>query len=365
MFYTETVDLKRFLRPDWDDLEPYTPVKPLDVLAAEIGLPVGDIVKLDANENLYGPIPEIREAIAHADLHIYPDPGQVALRVAIAGYCGVTPEQVVAGSGADDLIDIILRVVLPNAIVNCTPTFGMYDFLGRVNGARVIEVPRLPDFAVDLPKVERAVGAGAMMVFLTSPNNPTGNVLPHEDVERLCALDALIVIDEAYVEFGAPTSIPLLATHPNLVILRTFSKWAGLAGLRVGYALCHPDLAACLMAVKQPYNVTVAGDVAARTAIAHRGPIMETVSMIVAERDRMARLVSELGWLKPLPSAANFVLFEVHGRAAADVAAALRRMGVLVRYYNRPDLSNYIRISAGRPQDTDRLLAALRTLEAA
>ena len=157
-------------------------------------------------------------------------------------------------------------------------------------------------------------------------------MLSRNEVERLCALDALIVIDEAYVEFGAATAIPLLAKHPNLVILRTFSKWAGLAGLRVGYALCHPDLAACL---------------------------------IVAERERMSRLLGELGWLKPLPSAANFVLFEVHGRAASEVAAALRRMGVLVRYYNRPDLANYIRISAGRPRDTDRLLAALRTLEAA
>ena len=144
------------------------------------------------------------------------------------------------------------------------------------------------------------------------------------------------------------------------MILRTFSKWAGLAGLRVGYALCDPSLAECLMAVKQPYNVNVAADVAARAAIEHRAEILETVRCIVAERARMARLVGGLGWLEPLPSEANYVLFRVQGRDAGQVVADLRRRGVLVRYYARPDLKNYIRISACRPEDTDRLLEALK-----
>jgi histidinol-phosphate aminotransferase len=357
--------IRDLLRADWDALEPYTPVKPLDVLAAEIGVAVEQLVKLDANENLYGPHPAIMEAIAAADLHIYPDPGQAALREAIAGYAGVTPAQVVAGSGADDLIDVVLRVVQPKSVVNCTPTFGMYDFLARINNAAVIEVPRLAGFDVDVEGVEAAVSAGARVVFLTSPNNPTGNPLALADLQRLCALDALVVVDEAYVEFGpaGASAVPLLPGQPNLVILRTFSKWAALAGLRVGYALCHPDFADCLMAVKQPYNITVAGDVAARAAIAHRAELMETVRCITAERDRMTEQVAGLGWLQPLPSAANFVLFEISGRPAASVAAGLRRRGVLIRYYARPDLQNYIRISAGRPGDTDRLMAALREVE--
>lgn len=362
MSYTGPVDLKRFLRPDWDSLEPYKPIKPLDVLAAEIGIPVGQLVKLDANENLYGPVPEVLEAIAAADLHIYPDPSQTALREAIAGYAGVAPGQVVAGSGADDLIDVVLRVVQPAAVVNCTPTFGMYTFLAQINNARTVEVPRGRGFEIDVEGVAAAVGAGASVVFLTSPNNPTGNALAEADLERLCALDALIVVDEAYVEFGSRSAVPQLAAHSNLIILRTFSKWAALAGLRVGYALCHEEFAACLMAVKQPYSVSVAGDVAARAAIAQRGPIMETVRCIVAERERMAGQLAELGWLRPLPSEGNFVLVQVDGREAKEVASALRAKGVLIRHYDRPDLAGYIRISAGRPQDTDRLLAALREI---
>ena len=305
------------------------------------------------------------EAIAKADLHIYPDPGQTALRAAIANYVGVAPEQIVAGTGADDLIDILLRLTMPEAVAVIVPTFGMYRFLARIVGAKVIEVPRTEGFAVDVGGAAAAVDEGASVVFVTSPNNPTGNALTRAEAEALCALDALIVIDEAYIEFGGETSIPLIASHPNLVVLRTFSKWAGLAGLRVGYSVSVPELATPMMAIKQPYNVNVAADVAARAALEHRGEIFETVRCIAAERDRMAREVASLGWLNPLPSQSNFVLFHVTGgRRAKDVVAALRERGVLVRYYDRPDLANYIRISAGRPEDTDRLLAALRAVEA-
>lgn len=359
------MDIRRLIRPDFEDLDEYTPVKPLAVLAAEIGVPVDRIVKLDANENLYGPIPEIREAVANADLHIYPDPGQHALREAIAQYVGVEPEQVVAGAGADDLIDVLLRLVQPESVVDVPPTFGMYSFLAKINGARVVEAARLDRFRPDLPAIADCVADGASIVFLASPNNPTGSALVREEIAALARLEAFIVIDEAYIEFGGESAVPLIARHPNLVVLRTFSKWAGLAGLRVGYSVSSPDVARMLMQLKQPYNVNVAADVAAREALKHRGRIFETVKCIVAERERMAKAVSALGWLNAVPSEANFVLFKVCDRSASDVAATLRRQGVLIRHYNRPGLRGYIRISAGRPEDTDRLLEALRALEAA
>jgi histidinol-phosphate aminotransferase len=350
------------VRADWDTLEPYVPVKPLDVLAAEIGLPVERLVKLDANENLYGTHPAVLDAVSRAGLHIYPDPGQSALRDAIAGYVGhgVRPEQVVAGQGADDLIDLVFRLFMPRAIVDCPPTFGMYRFLAHINQAEVVDAWRGEGFALDLTAIERAVEGGATVVFLTSPNNPTGNPLRPAELERLLTLPAVIAVDEAYVEFAGGTCAGLLAAHDNLVILRTFSKWAGLAGLRVGYALCAEPVAERLMAIKQPYNVNVAADVAARAAIAHRAEIAETIAQIIAERERMSAAVASLGWLRPWPSQANFVLFDVLRGEAASTAAALRARGVLVRYYDRPGLRNCIRISAGRPEDTDRLLAALK-----
>jgi histidinol-phosphate aminotransferase len=357
------VDPLRFIRSDFEQLEEYVPVKPLDVLAAEIGMPVDQLVKLDANENLYGPAQEIRDAIASADLHIYPDPGQTALRQALGEYCSVGPEQVVAGSGADDLIDILIRLVDPEAVVISPPSFGMYGFLAKINRTRVVSVPRMPDFALDVPSIARAVqDSNARLVFLASPNNPTGNLVSEAETEALCELEALVVIDEAYIEFSGGSVVSLIARFPNLVVLRTFSKWAGLAGLRVGYGIANPEIARRMMAIKQPYNVNVAGDVAAQTALRLRHTVNEGVRALVAERERMVAEVTALGWLKPIPSAANFVLFAVEGRSGKDVRDSLRSRGVLVRYYDSPELQNYIRISAGRPEDTDRLLAALRSL---
>jgi histidinol-phosphate aminotransferase len=358
------MDPLELIRADFGELEEYSPVKPLDVLAAEIGLPVERLVKLDANENLYGAAAEIRAAIAEADLHIYPDPSQAALRTAIAEYVNADDSQVVAGTGADELIDVLIRLVMPTKVAIATPTFGMYRFLAKIARAEPIEVPRRPNFDLDVVAIQRAVHDGASMVFLTSPNNPTGNAVNRAELEAVCSLHALVVVDEAYIEFGGESAVPLIAQYPNLVILRTFSKWAGLAGLRVGYAVADRALASRMMAIKQPYNVNIAADVAARAALKHRATIFETVQCIVAERDRMATLVARTGWLKAYPSQANFVLFAVEGRPARDVAAGLRRLGVLVRYYDRPDLANCIRISAGRPEDTDRLVEALQSLEA-
>ena len=356
------MELRKLLRSDLDEIEEYVPVKPLDMLAAEIGVPIDRLVKLDANENLYGPHPEVLKAIANAPVHIYPDPGQERLRGVIANWLGVEPEQVVAGTGADDLIDVLIRVVMPSAVAIATPTFGMYRFLAKISRATPVEVPRRPNFDLDVVPLRHAVHDGAGIVFLTSPNNPTGNPVNRAELDALCNLEALIVVDEAYIEFGGESVVPLIAEHPNLVVLRTFSKWAGLAGLRVGYSVSHPELATYLLALKQPYNVNVAAEAGAIAAIEHYAEIRETIASITAERDRMAHLCAELGWLKPVPSQANFVLMGVEGRSAKDVAAALRAKGVLVRYYNRPDLANYIRISAGRPEDTDRLLEALRGL---
>lgn len=356
------MELRKLLRNDLDELEEYVPVKPLDVLAAEIGLPVDRLVKLDANENLYGPHPEVSKAIAAAPFHIYPDPGQARLRGTIADWLGVEPDQVVAGTGADDLIDVLIRLVMPPAVAIATPTFGMYRFLAKISRVKPVEVPRRPNFDLDVVALRHAVHDGAGIVFLTSPNNPTGNPVNRAELDAICNLEALIVVDEAYIEFGGESVVPLIARHPNLVVLRTFSKWAGLAGLRVGYSLSHPELAAHMMALKQPYNVNVAAEAGAIAAIRHYAEVRETIASITAERDRMAGLCAQLGWLKPLPSQANFVLMGVEGRSAKDVAAALRSKGVLVRYYDRPDLANYIRISAGRPEDTDRLLEALRAI---
>lgn len=206
----------------------------------------------------------------------------------------MTEQNVVAGAGSDDILDVVLRVVSPESIVICTPTFGMYSFLGKASGINVIEVPRLPDFNVDVPAVVAAIRQHkATLCFLPSPNNPTGTVLPNADAETILKEDCLLVVDEAYADFCDTTAMPLLATHQNLMVCRTFSKWAGLAGLRLGYGVGHVDLVTPMMAIKQPYNVNTASEAAGLAALRHRDEIMVSVRALRAEKDRMFKRLTE------------------------------------------------------------------------
>jgi histidinol-phosphate aminotransferase len=346
-------------------MEPYTPILPFEVLSSQLGRAPSEIVKLDANENPYGPHPAVREALAAYPFpHIYPDPEHRQLRDALAEYTGAPAEHILPGHGADELIDLLMRITVGpgDAIIDCPPTFGMYSFDAGLAGARVIRVPRGPDFRVDVEGIERAVTvSGAKLLFLTSPNNPDGSLLSQADLVRLLDLPVLVVLDEAYIEFaGLERSVSRWVTErENLIVLRTFSKWAGIAGLRLGYGIFPGWLMPVLWKAKQPYNVNVAATVAGLASLAHRSEIQATVDALIAERERIYRELAAFPCLHPYPSRANFVLARVERFDARELKAALAQQGILVRYYARPGLENCIRVSAGRPADTDALLAAL------
>ena len=193
------------------------------------------------------------------------------------------------------------------------------------------------------------------LVMLPSPNNPTGTLLPNSDIEILCKEDAYIVIDEAYADFAGCSADELLGKYPNLMVARTFSKWAGLAGLRAGYALADPAIIERMMAIKQPYNVNVAAEAMARSALANREKILLTIKSLLDQRDRLIAFLEHYRFLRPHKTHSNFVLCDVVGADAAAMAGYLRNKGVLVRYFGTQggQLQNNIRISSGRPQDID------------
>lgn len=362
------------LRPHIAALAPYTPIVPFEVLSQRLGRPAEQIVKLDANENPYGPAPAVQAALAaYPYLHIYPDPEQRALRTALADYTGVPAANILPGHGADELIDLICRVFLGpgDGVIDCPPTFGMYRFDAALAGAQVIKVPRHRDFRVDAEAIWSAfrnppATVQPKLLFLTSPNNPDGGLLDEDDLARLLALPLMVVVDEAYVEFAglAHSVAHQVPARDNLIVLRTFSKWAGMAGLRLGYGIFPDWLMPVLWKAKQPYNVNVAATVAGLASLAHRDALQPTVDALVAERDRLISELARFSFLTPYPSRANFVLCRVTGRAAAVLQQELAARGILVRHYAVPGLENCIRVSAGRPQDTDALLAALRDLDA-
>jgi histidinol-phosphate aminotransferase len=367
------------IRPHLENLPPYTPIEPFEVLSQRLGMPARDIVKIDANENPYGPSPKARRALAElAYPHIYPDPESRALRAALSAFTGAPVENLLAGSGADELIDLLLRVLLEpgDRVLNLPPTFGMYPFDTQVNAGQVVNVPRRADFSLDMPALLKAVAERQPKVlFLTTPNNPDGSFPPASEIDTLLDLDLLVVLDEAYIEFngeggrlGAGLSrIRQAAQRENLVVLRTFSKWAGLAGLRVGYGAFPNWLMPTLWKAKQPYNVNVAASAAALASLADTDYLEGNVARLCAERERLFDGLCRIPYLKVHPSQANFILCKVvdtaeKGLTAFAIKSNLAAQGILVRYYATPLLQDCFRASVGFPEYTDRLLSALEEL---
>ncbi len=369
-----SIDLNRLFRPNITTLKPYKPIVPFEVLSEQLGRPAADIVKIDANENPYGPSPRVAEVLAEAPyLHIYPDPESRILRGALADYTGLEAEYLMAGHGADELIDLVMRLFISpgDAIINCPPTFGMYAFDSDVNEGQLINVPRLADFAIDIegieaifnrPSVHPLIGeiGPIKLLFVTSPNNPSGGVLSDAELERLLRLPVIIILDEAYIEFGGESRIQWVKSYPNLVVLRTFSKWAGLAGLRVGYGAFPLPIMEQLWKIKQPYNVNLAGQLAAQVSLEDRDWLLNNVTKLVEERDQFFEVLEDIPWLHPYPSHTNFILCRVEGYDAADIKQRLADEGVLVRYYSSTGLTDHLRFSIGTAPQMVRVAEALR-----
>lgn len=355
------------IRPNIADMAPYTPIMPFDVLSQRLGIPAEDIIKLDANENPYGPSPRVYQALADETYyHIYPDPDSSSLRQALSQYLCVEATHIVAGHGADELIDLVIRLFVTHgdAVINCPPTFGMYRFDTELNGGSVIDIERKEDFSLDTESVVDLAtnNKNIKLVFITSPNNPDGGILDDACLRQLLQLPLIVVLDEAYIEFAGGSRANWVLEHENLIVLRTFSKWAGLAGLRVGYGIFPHWILSHLLKIKQPYNVNVAGATAALASLSDVSQLQENVGKIVAERGRLYAALQAFGFLKPYPSEANFILSRVIGRDAAELKATLAERGILIRYFDTPGLRNHVRISVGTPSQTSVLLEALSTL---
>lgn len=343
----------RHLRRDIAAMHGYTP-----------GEQVRDCVKLNTNECAWPPSPAVLAALRQLGddgLRLYPDPRARALREAAAACYGVGADQVLAGNGSDDCLTILYRAFLaPGDTVACPwPTYGLYDDLATLQGVRIQHA----DYRVQgdrwlLP--EALPRLGAKLVLVANPNNPSATLTPVDELRRLAdRLDGVLVVDEAYVDFAPAGSslLPHLDQHPNLVVLRTFSKSYSLAGARLGLLFAQAELVAHLMKVKDSYNVNHLTQVAGCAALADRDHHRELVRRTLAERARLEAGLAKRGWTWPV-SAGNFLLCEVGERAEA-IYLALKSRGILVRWWGRPDLRSKLRITVGLPAHTDRLLALL------
>ena len=241
----------------------------------------------------------------------------------------------------------------------------MYQFYGVSHDLKVIDIPRKGSFQVDVDAIEQLCRRRPRprVLFLASPNNPDGQLLPKESLLRLLALPLVVVLDEAYVEFSRSSQVGLVAKHENLIVLRTFSKWAGLAGLRVGYGVFPLSLMPALWRLKSPYNVNGAAQAAALATLEDLHEAKANIGKILAERARLLDKLRGLTFLHPYESEANYILCRLEGLSLTQLRAALEPRGILVRYYGSPGLQDCIRITVGTPMQDESLLVALRGLQ--
>jgi histidinol-phosphate aminotransferase len=362
---TPAEGIERFIRPDLITFGGYSARKSPETLEGKVEVPVENIIKLDANENPYGCSPRVSQALAtYPDFNIYPDNGQTRLRKLLEGYTGVDAKHIVAGSASNQLIDLVLRLLISKGdeVINCVPTFGIYRFSTELCGGTLVEVPRDGNFAVNINAVKAAINEKTKIIFLTNPNNPTGTITPQQDILELVDTGLPVLVDEAYYEFAGETVAPLVNRYENLMVLRTFSKWAGLAGLRVGYGLFSPRIADYLLRIKIPYNVNVAALVAVQESLKDIDYLMSRVKATITERERLFGKLEKLEWLKPFPSQANFILCSILTGEAKELRQKLQNKGIMVRYFEEPLLRNYIRFSVGKPEHTDALIKALQEI---
>jgi histidinol-phosphate aminotransferase len=347
-----------------DLVAPYDAGKPVEALQRELGL--DSIVRLSANENPLGPSPRVIEAIRDeaARVHLYPDGGSSALRAALGEWVGVDPAWLVVGNGADELIGLIARAAFEpgDEVILPHPSFEPYHIETTLAGAKAVPSP-LHGYETDLEDIQRRVSSQTKAVFLCTPHNPASTLIALGPLRRF--LDALgpdaplVILDEAYRDFcddpETPDGAALAREYPALIALRTFSKIAGLAGLRVGYAIAQPETIDRLNRVRAPYNVNRLAQVAALTALGDRGYLERTRALVLAERPRLARALRDRGAHVPR-SQANFLLPRVGPRAGV-VRAALLAGGILVRDGADVGFPEHLRIAIGTREQNDRLLA--------
>ena len=315
-----------------------------------------DLVFLDANEN---PFPN--------GLNRYPDPQQMQLKNKLASLKGLRPSQILCGNGSDEVLDLIFRAFCePNedGIITLTPTYGMYAVLANLNGIQQQCVSLTADFQIDVPAVLNAIRPNSKLLFICSPNNPSGNVMSRTAIkEILKAFKGLVVIDEAYIDFTDTESwLEDLSEHPNLVVTQTLSKAYGLAGIRLGICYASEEIIAVLNKIKPPYNINSLTQKAAISAISQRENTKQQLKTILDQRTELIKEFKKIAWIEKLyPTDANFILIRVDN--ANLRYEQLKNKGIIVRNRTREDgCTNCLRITVGTAEENKRLINTLNTL---
>ena len=317
-------------------------------------------IRLNMNENPYGCSPRIMEALAdYPDLNLYPDLQET--QKLLAEYAGVGEEYVVPSSGGSEMLDLISHVFIgPNdEVIHCPPSFGPVHV--QLYGGTLVAVPRDDNFAINVAAVKSAITNKTKIIVLVNPNNPTGTLTPINDILEIVAAGVPVLVDEAYAEFSGQTVAPFVSQHENLMVMRTLSKWAGLAGVRIGFGIVAPKIANCIANITLPFHVNRVATIAVRESMKDIDYLMANVKLIINERERLYTELGKLEFLRPYPSWGSFMCCSVISGDAREIQKGVSERGIKI---NAIDIGqggvNALRITVGKPEHTDVLLKALR-----
>jgi histidinol-phosphate aminotransferase len=357
------------LNPALEKLPVYQPGRPIEEVARELSIPAGDIIKLASNENPLGPSPAalraMQETLAH--LHLYPDGNAFSLKNKLSQTLGLTPGHLILGNGSNEIIEFVGHALLApgGEIVVSQYCFAIYPIIARLFGAGIATVPAR-EYGHDIPAMFAAISPSTRVVFVANPNNPTGTLAPAEEILRLITEappHVLIVMDEAYIEFLTdPLNLVQLiesGARPNLLLMRTFSKIYGLAGLRLGYGIGHPSLISALEKVRQPFNINALVQAGAVAALDDSEHIASTRANNRTGVEFFQSSFDDLG-LEYVPSHANFVMVRVGD--GQRIFNEMQKLGVITRPMAGYQLPEWIRVSVGTPIENKRCLDALKTV---
>jgi len=348
------------------NLVPYQPGKPIEEVKRELGL--SNIIKLASNENPLGGSPKAKEALKKAlgEINRYPEGSCFYLRQALSRKLRLRPNQFVFGNGSDELIDIIIKTFVEEdeSIVTADITFLEYQILTRVLGRRLVKV-KLKDLTYDLKAIFKHIDKRTKLIFIANPNNPTGTYVNKSNLDEFIIRvpkRVIVVLDEAYDIFidaaDFPNSLDYLRKRRNIIILKTFSKAYGLAGLRIGYAVTQPNLVSYMERARQPFNVNILAQKAAFAALKDKAFIKKTRKVILEEKGYLYRQLNKLG-LSFTPSVTNFILIDIGGNGVR-LCKNMLKFGVIVRDMQQYGLENFIRVTIGKPSENRRFIEILK-----
>ena len=367
MFF-RVMSIETFANQHILDLVAYKPGKPIDETARELGLEPDQIVKLASNENPLGPSPKAQEAIARiaSGVHIYPDGASFNLRNALASNLGVDFDQTVVGAGSSEIIELLCHALLnpESEVIAAKHAFSMYPIMAKVFGAKYVEIDNKGDWTHDLQAMLDAVTPQTRIIFITNPTNPLGTVVSQEEIDDFMSKvpdHVVVAFDEAYHEFATnpAETIKYVRDGRNVIVLRTFSKVYGLAGLRVGYGLAPTQITGMLHKVRTPFNLNLVAQEAAFAALKDEEHLSKTVENNRVGLEFFAKAFDRMG-LEYIPSQGNFILVKV-----GDGVAVFKKMlqqGIITRDQSSYGLPEWVRISIGTPEENARCLKVLESV---